>query len=88
MPKPALALAPSPPAPLVTPAPLSAARQRLAAHHREIEGAKARRNGEGFATLARWLGDNDAIFLRENRAAPLVCLPWRPWLRLLKRGST
>ncbi len=52
-----------------------------------VTEVKARANGEGFATLARWLGDNDAIFLRQNNAQPLVCLPWRSWLRLLRRGE-
>jgi hypothetical protein len=33
---------------------------------------KARASGEGFATLARWLGDSDALFLRRDRADPLV----------------
>jgi hypothetical protein len=29
---------------------------------------KARANGTGFATLERWLGDADALFLRRDRA--------------------
>jgi hypothetical protein len=40
---------------------------------------KARGNGEGFATLERWLGDNDALFLRRDRAEPVIVLPWRIW---------
>lgn len=52
-----------------------------------VTEVKARANGEGFATLARWLGENDAIFLRQNNAQPLVCLPWRTWLRLLARHA-
>jgi Holliday junction resolvase len=36
---------------------------------------KARASGEGFATLERWLGDADALFLRRDRAEPLVVLP-------------
>ena len=46
---------------------------------------KARRNGESFKTLERWLGDNDLIFLRRNGADPLVVLPWSTWARLLER---
>jgi Holliday junction resolvase len=44
---------------------------------------KARGNGEGFATLERWLGDADMLFLRRDRAEPLVVVPWRVWVRLL-----
>jgi hypothetical protein len=33
-------------------------------------------SGAGFATLERWLGDADALFLRRYRADPLVVLPW------------
>jgi hypothetical protein len=44
---------------------------------------KARAGGEGFATLERWLGDTDAVFLRRDRADPLVVLPWQTWARLV-----
>jgi hypothetical protein len=47
---------------------------------------KARRNGEGFATLERWLSDYDALFLKRNNAEPLVVLPWRVWRNLLERN--
>jgi Holliday junction resolvase len=45
--------------------------------------AHYRGNGEGFALLERWLGDADMLFLRRNRAEPLVVVPWRVWARLL-----
>ena len=45
---------------------------------------KARAKGEGFATITRWLGDNDALFLRQNNAKPFAVVPWRTWERLLK----
>src|SRR5579862_3480661 len=45
---------------------------------------KARGNGAGFATLEKWLADNDALFLRRDRAEPIVCLPWRTWDALPK----
>jgi Holliday junction resolvase len=48
---------------------------------------KARRSGEGFATLKRWLGEADALFLRRNNAEPLVLVPWRVWARLIRRGA-
>jgi len=44
---------------------------------------KARGSGEGFALLERWLGDADMLFLRRDRAEPLVVVPWRVWARLL-----
>jgi hypothetical protein len=44
---------------------------------------KARGNGEGFTALERWLGDADMLFLRRDRAEPLVVLPWRVWARWL-----
>jgi hypothetical protein len=48
---------------------------------------KARKSGEGFAMLERWLGDADALFLRRDRAEPLVVLPWRIWARMVERSS-
>lgn len=45
---------------------------------------KARASGEGFAMLERWLGDADVMFLRRDRALPLVVVPWETWVRLLK----
>ena len=44
---------------------------------------KARANGAGFATLEKWLGTYDALFLQRNGADPLVLLPWRVWARIL-----
>ena len=44
---------------------------------------KARANGEGFKTLENWLGESDALFLRRDRAGPLVLVPWSSWSRLI-----
>ena len=46
---------------------------------------KSRRNGEGFKTLEKWLGDNDMLFLVRDRQEPMVVVPWRVWERLLQR---
>jgi len=46
---------------------------------------KGRGNGEGFKTLARWLGENDALYLVADRAEPIAVLPWRTYARLLAR---
>jgi Holliday junction resolvase len=50
-----------------------------------VAESKARKNGDGFVTLEGWLSDYDILFLRRNRAEPLVVLPWRVWARLIKR---
>jgi hypothetical protein len=56
----------------------------------EIEAAlvaevKSRKNGSGFTLLEKWLGDYQALFLRRNRADPLVVLPWSTWVTLLEK---
>lgn len=48
---------------------------------------KARKDGAGFATIERWLGDLDLIFLRRDRRPPLVVLPWETYQRLVERQS-
>jgi len=48
---------------------------------------KARRNGAGFATLEKWLNQNDALFLRRNNAEPIVVLPWRSWVACIQKFS-
>ena len=44
----------------------------------EIEGksyeVKARKNGAGFATIKKWLGENYGLILVEDRAEPLIVL--------------
>jgi hypothetical protein len=44
---------------------------------------KGRGKGQGFATIERWLGDFDVLFLRRDRSSPLVLLPWSTWEKLL-----
>src|SRR6516164_2251875 len=48
-----------------------------------VAESKARRSGNGFVQLERWLGEYDALFLRRNNAEPMVLLPWRTWRALL-----
>jgi Holliday junction resolvase len=48
---------------------------------------KARKSGAGFATLEKWLADNDALFLKRNNADPIVVVPFRIWALLLDRCS-
>lgn len=52
-----------------------------------VSEVKARANGAGFKTLEGWLGDNDLMFLRRDKAAPLVVLPWSTWERVAKAIS-
>jgi len=46
---------------------------------------KGRKDGAGFATLERWLGEFDALFLKRNNTDPFVVLPWRVWAALLAK---
>jgi hypothetical protein len=48
---------------------------------------KARGDGDGFRTLERWLGGNDALFLWRDRAAPFVVLPLHVWLDVAGRSA-
>ena len=48
---------------------------------------KARGDGDGFRTLERWLGGNDALFLWRDRAAPFVVLPLHIWLEVAARSA-
>lgn len=48
---------------------------------------KARGDGSGFRTLARWLGQHDVLFLWQDRQAPLVVMPVHVWLELLARAG-
>ncbi len=47
---------------------------------------KGRANGGGFATIERWLGDLDALFLVRDRQEPLVVLPMAVWLDVIGGG--
>jgi hypothetical protein len=59
---------------------------RLAAtQHRSLPEVKSRKNGSGFALLEKWLGEYQ-VFLRRNRADPLVVLPWSTWVALLEKA--
>ena len=45
---------------------------------------KARKSGEGFATLEKWLGAADLLFLRRDRQPPMVVMPWSVYARLMR----
>jgi Holliday junction resolvase len=50
-----------------------------------VAEVKGRKNGTGFTTIERWLGEFDVLFLRRDNADPLIVLPWRMWTRLVER---
>jgi Holliday junction resolvase len=50
-----------------------------------VAESKARRSGNGFVQLEKWLGEYDVLFLRRNNAEPMVLLPWPTWTALLAR---
>jgi Holliday junction resolvase len=50
-----------------------------------VAEVKARKDGEGFAQLERWLGNFDILFLRRNHSDPMVVLPWATWAALLEK---
>jgi len=49
---------------------------------------KARKNGSGFKTLERWLGENDTLFLKKNNADIMVVLPFDRFLELMTDGKS
>ena len=77
--------------------PLSGARYRGAGHDVDlypfgrdaaplVAEVKARKNGSGFALLEKWLGEYQVLFLRRDRADPLVFLPWSTCETLLEKA--
>lgn len=37
---------------------------------------KARKNGEGFVQLLKWLGEHELLFLRKDNEEPVVVMKW------------
>ena len=52
-----------------------------------VAEVKARKDGNGFTTLERWMGEYDLLFLRRNHADPLVVVPWHVWAASLDRRA-
>jgi Holliday junction resolvase len=50
-----------------------------------VAEVKSRKASGGFTTIERWLGEYDALFLRRDRADPMVLLPWNTWVALLEK---
>lgn len=48
-----------------------------------VAEVKARKNGNGFTTIEKWLGDNDILFLKRNNVKPLVVLPFNIYVELI-----
>ena len=51
--------------------------------HTPTRIAEKQVSGEGIATLKRWVGDADVLYLRQAQGAALVVVPERVWLRVL-----
>ena len=49
-----------------------------------IAEVKARKDGAGFATLERWKGGNDLLFLKRDRAEPMVVMDYGTFRFLLQ----
>tara|TARA_B100000929_G_scaffold179541_2_gene142220 strand:- start:1759 stop:2040 length:282 start_codon:yes stop_codon:yes gene_type:complete len=47
-----------------------------------IAEVKCRKNGAGFKTIEKWLADNDLLFLKRDRAEPMVVLTWESFMCL------
>jgi hypothetical protein len=45
---------------------------------------KARGDGAGFKQLEKWLGSNDLLLLKRDRAEPLCVMPWSVYAKLLQ----
>jgi hypothetical protein len=50
-----------------------------------VAECKSRKDGAGFTTLERWLGEYDLLVLRRDHADPMMLLPWRTWIALLAK---
>lgn len=48
-----------------------------------ITEVKARSEGNGFKSIRKWLGQNDALFLKEDRQPLMVVIPWAIWAELI-----
>jgi hypothetical protein len=49
-----------------------------------VAEVKARKSGNSFTMIERWLGEYDVLFLRKNQdPQPLVVLPWRVYAELI-----
>lgn len=45
---------------------------------------KARKAGNGFSTIERWLEGNDLIFLKRDYKQPFVAMTWEIYAKLMK----
>lgn len=45
---------------------------------------KSRKTGTGFATIEKWLGKHDILFLKKDRTTPFVCMPFETYIKIMK----
>lgn len=48
---------------------------------------KARKSGDGFKVLEKWIGNHDLLFLRRDRQEPLVTMQWSTYVHLLREAT-
>lgn len=49
-----------------------------------IGEVKARKNGNGFTTIEKWLGTKDVLVLKKNHADPFVVMNWEMFIKIMK----
>ena len=50
-----------------------------------VAEVKARKNGSGFKTIEKWMGNNDLIFLKKNNQKPMVIMNWELFEKVIAR---
>jgi hypothetical protein len=53
-------------------------------HPKYICESKARKNGEGFTTIEKWMENKDLLFIKRNRKDPMVVMSFEVYLELIK----
>ena len=53
-------------------------------NRRLLSEVKTRGKGQHFVMITAWLGDNDLLFCKADHKPPLVIMPWKIYLKLVK----
>jgi len=48
---------------------------------------KSRKNGSGFTTINKWLGDNDLLFCIANNQEPMAIMPMTTLIKLMSNDQ-
>lgn len=52
----------------------------------KLRGECKVRKQSQWKTIEKWLGSKDILFLREDRKKPIVVMPWRTYLELIRNA--